>query len=132
MEIYVEYHKDVTPLETPQSESLSRQTIPGTLNQTVERTSVGRRDPEIGVPLPDETHPEQEQTEEKHPLTPNHAQAIPMTMMRSKTHTITQPKPSPRLPLKTTTGTNDIMGTTSQGRLSTLSSMVRPTPTTAT
>ena len=53
-------------------------------------------------------------------------------MMRSMAHTITQPKPSPRFPLKTTTGTNDVMGTTSQGRLSTLSSMVRPTPTTVT
>ena len=30
MEIYVEYYKDVTPLETPQPESLSRQTIPRT------------------------------------------------------------------------------------------------------
>ena len=49
MEIYVEYYKDVTPLETPQPESLSRQTIPRTtLDQTVERMSVGRRDPEIG------------------------------------------------------------------------------------
>ena len=47
MEIFVEYYKDVTPLETPQPESLSRQTIPRTtLDQTVERTSVGRR--EIG------------------------------------------------------------------------------------
>ena len=60
-EINVEYDKYVTPLETPQSESLSRQTIPRTLDQTVKRTSVGRRDPEIGVPTPDETHPEQEQ-----------------------------------------------------------------------
>ena len=133
MEIYVEYYKDVTPLETPQPESLSRQTIPRTtLDQTVERTSVGRRDPEIGVPIPNETHPEQEQTEEKHPLTPSHAQTIPTMMMRSTAHTITQPKPSPRLPLRTTTGTNDTMGTTSQGRLSTLSSIVRPIPTTAT
>ena len=40
--------------------------------------------------------------------------------------------PSPRLPLRTTKGTSDTIGTTSQGRLSTLSSMVRPTPTTAT
>ena len=77
-------------------------------------------------------HPEQEHMEEKHPLTPSHARMIPPTMMRSMAHTITQPKPSPRFPLKTTTGTNDVMGTTSQGRLSTLSSMVRPTPTTAT
>ena len=57
MEMYVEYYKDVTPLETPQPESWSRQTIPRTLDQTVERTSVDRRDPEIGVPIPDETHP---------------------------------------------------------------------------
>ena len=56
MEIYVEYYKDVTPLETPQSESLSRETMPrGTLGQTAERTSVDRRSPEIGVPMPDET-----------------------------------------------------------------------------
>ena len=63
MKIYEEYYKDVTPLETPQPESLSRQTIPSaTLGQTVERTSVGRRDPEREVPIPHETHPEQEHT----------------------------------------------------------------------
>ena len=44
MEIYVEYYKDVTPIETPQPASLSRQTITrATLDQTVERTSVGGR-----------------------------------------------------------------------------------------
>ena len=69
---------------------------------------------------------------EKHPLTPSQARTIPTTMMRSTAHTITQPKPSPRFPLKPTTEANDVMGTTSQGRVSTLSSMVRPTPTTAT
>ena len=94
--------------------------------------SVGRRDPESEVPIPHETHPEQEHTEETHPLTPNQAQTISTMMMRSAAHTITQPTPSPQFPLKTATGTNDVMGTTSQGRLSTLSSMVRPTPTTAT
>ena len=58
MEIHVEYYKDVIPLETPQPESLSRETIPRTtFGQTVERTSVGRRGPEIGVPILDETHP---------------------------------------------------------------------------
>ena len=89
-------------------------------------------DPEIGVHIPDETHPEQEQTEEKHPLTPSHARMIPTTMMRSTAHTITQPRPSLRLPLRTTKATSDTIGMTSQGRLPTLSSMVRRTPTTAT
>ena len=98
----------------------------------MERTSIGTRGPEIGVPILDETHPKQEHTAEKHPLTPSQAQMIPTRIMRSMAHTITQPKPSPRFPPKTTTGTNDVMGTTSQGRLSTLSSMVRPTPTIAT
>ena len=133
MEIHVEYYKDVTPLETPQPESLSRQTIPRTtLDQTVESTSVGRRDPEVGVPIPDETHPKKEQAEEKHPLTPSHARMIPTTMMRSTAHTVTQPIPSLRLPLRTMKGTSDAIGTTPQGRLPNLSSMVRPTPTTAT
>ena len=96
MKIYEEYYKDVTPLETPQPESLSRQTIPrATLGQTVERTSVGGRDPESEVPIPHETHPGQEHTEEKYPLTPSQAQTIPTMMMRSAAHTITQPKPSP-------------------------------------
>ena len=128
-----EYYKDVTLLETPQPESLSGQTIPRTtLDQTVERTSAGKRNPEVRVPIPDETHPKQEQTEEKCPLTPNHAQTMPTTMMRSAAHAVTQPIPSLRLPLRTMKGTSDTIGTTSQGRLSTLSSMVRPTPTTAT
>ena len=74
MEIFVEYYEDVTPLETPQPESLSGQTIPRTtLDQTMERTSAGRRDPEVRVTIPNEIHPKQEQTEEKHPLTPSHA-----------------------------------------------------------
>ena len=53
-------------------------------------------------------------------------------MMRSTAHTVTQPIPSLRLPLRTMKGTSDTIGTTSQGRLSTLNSIVRPTPTTAT
>ena len=57
---------------------------------------------------------------------------IPTMMMRSTAHTITQPMPSLRLRLRTTKGTSDTIGTTSQGRLSTLGSMVRATPTTAT
>ena len=133
MEIYVEYYKDVTLLETPQPESLSGQTIPRTTHdQTVERMSAGKRDPEVRVPIPNETHPKQEQTEEKHPLTPSHAQTMPTTMMRSAAHAVTQPIPSLRLHLRTMKGTSDTIGTTSQGRLSTLSSVVRPTPTIAT
>ena len=78
MEIHVEYYQGATPLETLQPESLSRQTLPRTtLGQTVERTSVGRRDLEIGVPILNETHPKQEHMEEKHPLTPSQAQTIP-------------------------------------------------------
>ena len=58
METYVEYDKDVTSIETPQPESLSGQTIRRTtLDQTMERMSAGRRDPEVRVPILDETHP---------------------------------------------------------------------------
>ena len=108
MEIYVEYYKDVTPMETSQPASLSRQTIPRTtLDQ---RMSAGKRDPEVGVSIPNETHPKQEQTKEKHPLIPSHAQTIPTMMMRSTAHTVTQPIPSLRLPLRTTKGTSDTIG----------------------
>ena len=98
----------------------------------VKRMSIGERDPETEVPIPYETHPEQDHTREKHPLTPSQAQMIPTMMMKSAAHTITQPKPSHQFPLKTATRTNDVMGTMSQGRLYTLSSTVRPISTTAT
>ena len=138
MEIYVEYYKDVTPLETPQPEPLSEQTIPpptprikrSTPDQTM--MSSGRRDPEARETISDETHPKQGKTEEKCPPTPSHTQTTSTIMMRSTALTVMQPIPSLRFPLRTTKGLREVIGTTSQGRLSTLSSMVRPTPTTAT
>ena len=140
MEIYVEYYKDVTPLETPQPEPLSEQTIPlatprtkrSTPDQTMEGTSSGRRDLEARETISDETCPKQGQTEEKHPPTPSHTRTTSTTMMRSTALTVTQPIPSLRFPLRITKGLSEAIGTTSQGRLFTLSSMVRPTPTTAT
>ena len=56
----------------------------------------------------------------------------PTMMMRSTALTITPSAPSLRLPLSTMSETSGTTRTTSQGRLSTLSSMVRPRPTTAT
>ena len=140
MEIYVEYYKDVTPLETPHPKLLSEQTIPlptprikrSTPDQTMEGMSSGRRDPEASETISDETHPKQGQTEEKHLHTPSPTKTTSTTMMRSTALTVTQPIPSLKFPLRTTKGLSKAMGMTSQGRLSTLSSMVRPTPTTAT
>ena len=79
MEIYVEYYKDVTPLEAPQPKPLSEQTIPlptprikrSTPDQTTEGMSSGRRDPEGSKTISDETHPKQGQTKEKCLHTPN-------------------------------------------------------------
>ena len=140
MEIYVEYYKDVTSLEIPQSEPLSEQTIPlptprtkrTTPDQTMEGMPSSRRDQEVRETVTNETHPKQGQTEEKHPPTPRHTQIIPTMMMRSTALIITPPTPSLRFPLSTTSETSGTTRTTSQGRLSTLSSMVRPMPTTAT
>ena len=53
-------------------------------------------------------------------------------MMRSTALPITPSTPSLRFPLSTMSETSGTTRTTSQGRLSTLSSMVRPMPTTAT
>ena len=82
--------------------------------------------------MPDETSLKQRPAEET--LAPA-STGIPVTtatMMRSTAPTITQPTSSLRLPLRTMRETHEITGTASQGRLSTLSSMVRPMPTTAT
>ena len=140
MEICVEYYKDATSLEIPQSEPPSEQTIPlptprtkrTTPDQTMEGMPSSRRDQEVRETITNETHPKQGQTEEKCPPTPRHTQITPTTMMRSTALTITQPTPSLRFPLSAMSETSGTTRTTSQGRLSTLSSMVRPMPTTAT
>ena len=140
MEICVEYYKDVTSLEIPQSEPLSEQTIPlptprtkrTTPDQTIEGMPCSRRDQDVRETITNEIHPKYGQTEEKHPPTPRHTQMTPTMMMRSTALTITPSTPSLRLPLSTTSETRGTTRTTSQGRLSTLSSMVRSTPTTAT
>ena len=140
MEIFVEYYKDVTSLEILQSEPSLEQTIalptPRTKrtipDQTMEGMPSSRRDQEVRETISDETHPKHGQTEEKCPSTPRHTQMTPTTMMRSTALAITPSTTSLRFPLSAMSETSGTTRTTSQGRLSTLSSMVRPVPTTAT
>ena len=139
MEIYVEYYKDVIPLETPQPEPLSEQTIPlptprtkrSTPDQTMEGTPSSGRDQEARETIPDETHPKQGQTEEKLLVTPRITRPLTHTMIDNTTHMITPTMSSSHF-VRTT---NEIIETdlpNNQGNISTLSSMVRPMPTTAT
>ena len=98
----------------------------------MEGTPSSRRDQEVRETISDKTHPKHGQTEEKHPPTPRHTQITPTTMMRSTALSIVPSTPSLGFPLSATSETCGTTRTTSQGRLSTLSSMVRPMPTTAT
>ena len=138
MEIYVKYYQDVIPLEVSQRTSSSEQTIlqptPRTGKTTSRiadmRTSIGRNKQTTEEHIPDETRLKQGLDEDTPTSTPGGTQTT-MTM-RNTAPTITQPLPATAPVPKTTKGTIEAMRITSQGRLSTLSSMVRPTPTTAT
>ena len=90
-----------------------------------------RRDPEARETNPNETHPKQGQTEEKLLVTPRITGPLTHTVIDNTTHTITPTMSSSHF-VRTT---NEIIGTDlsiNQGRISTLSSMVRLMPTTAT
>ena len=100
--------------------------------RTTEGMPSTRRDQETKESTPETGDPEEGETEEKLHPTPTVTQSPPTTMMRSTALMTTELTPSPRFPPRTTRGTSESIRATAQGGLSTLSSIVRPTPTTAT
>ena len=141
----MEYYKYVTPLETSQAEPLSEQIqlipqttpllIPRTKKTSPDQTTDGmpssRRDQDARGPTPNRMHHRQGQTEVKLPITPKVTKPLTFTIIESVTHMIT-PTISPSCLVRTTSEVSELSGPNNRGRISTLSSMVRPTLTTAT
>ena len=138
MEIYVEYYKNVTPEETPQhkysTEQVTPQPAPRTgrtsMKEKIEKVTTDKRVQPFQESLLDETRLKQG-IEGKAPTSTPTGEQI-MTTMSTITSAITQPLTSSDSFPRTTTETVGSMRIPCQGRLSTLSSVVRPTPTTAT
>ena len=138
MEIYVEYYKDVTPEETPQHKYSTKQVMPQptprtgrtTTKEKIERATTDRRVQPLQESLSDETRLKQG-IEGKAPTSTSSGEQI-ITTMSNITSAITQSLTSSESFPRTTTETVGSMRIPCQGRLSTLSSVVRPTPTTAT
>ena len=138
MDIYVEYYKDITPEESPHhgyfTDWVMPQPAPRTgrtsMTEKIERVTTDKKVQPSQESLLDETGLKQG-IEEKIPIsTPTGEQII--TTMSPTTSAVTQPLTSSDSFPRTTTETVRSMRIPGQGRLSTLSSVVRPTPTTAT
>ena len=138
IEIYVEYYKNVTPMEASQHKHLTEWVMPQpasrtgrtTIKETVERTATNRKKQPPREGISDETRLKQGMDGDTSTSASSGAQ--PMTTMSNITPTITQSLTSTNSFPRPTT---EIVGTTRvpfQGRLSTLSSVVRPMPTTTT
>ena len=133
MEIYEEYYKDtsqhkhstdrVMPQPTPRT---GRTTI----KKMVEGSVIDRKKQLHREDIPNETRLKQGVDEDTSTSTSDGAQ--PTTTMSTITPTITKPLTSIDSFPRPTTEIVGNMRTPFQGRLSTLSSVVRPTPTTAT
>ena len=122
MEIYVEYYKDATPLETSQPKPTPR-TKRTTPDQTAEGMPPSRRDQNTRETTPDGTCPKQGQTEEKLLVMPRVTRPLTFTMIDNTTHTITLTISSSHF-VMTTIQVMETGVPINQGRISTLSSMV--------
>ena len=138
MDLYVEYYKDVTPEETPLHKYSTEQVMPQPgpvtgrtfVKEKIERVTTDKRVQSFQESLSDETRLKQE-IEGKVPTSTSSGEQI-MTTMSTITSAITQPLTSSDSFPRTTTETVGSMRIPCQGRLSTLSSVVRPIPTTPT
>ena len=117
-------HKHSTEWVIPQPAPRTGRT---TVKETVERTTTDRREQ---PPISDETRLKQGMDGDTSTSTSSGTQ--PITTMSTITPTITKLLTSTDSFPRPTTEIVGTMRTPSQGRLSTLSSVVRPTPTTAT
>ena len=90
-----------------------------------------RKDKDARGLTQERTDPRQKQTEEKVLITPTVTRPSIFTMIESTTHTITPIISSSHL-VRATSKMSELSGPNNQRRIFMLSSMVRPTPTTAT
>ena len=136
MDIYIKYYKDVTPEESPHHKystdwvmpQPAPRTVRTSMKEKIERVTTDKRVQPSQESLSDETSLKQG-IEEKIPIsTPTGEQII--TTMSPITSAVIQPLTSSDSFPRTTTETVRSMRIPGQGRLSTLSSVVRPTPTT--
>ena len=138
IEIYVEYYRDATPMEASQHKHLTEQVVPQpaprtgrpTIKKMVERTTTDRKEQPPREGISDETRLKQGMDGDTSTSASSGAQ--PMTTMSTITPTNTKSLTSPDSFPRPTTEIVGTMRTPFQGRLSTLSSVVRPMPTTAT
>ena len=138
MDIYVEYYKDATPEETPQHKYSTEQVMPQpaprtgrtSMKEKIENVTTDKRVQPFQESILGETRLKQG-IEGKTPTSTPTGEQI-MTTMSTITSAITQPLMSSDSFPRTTTETVGSMRIPCQGRLSTLSSVVRPTPTTTT
>ena len=120
-------HKHSTEWVIPQPAPRTGRT---TIKETVERTTTDRREQPPKEGISDETRLKQGMDGDTSTSTSSGTQ--PITTMSTITPTITKLLTSTDSFPRPTTEIVGTMRTPSQGRLSTLSSVVRPTPTTAT
>ena len=138
MEIYEEYYKDTTPMRaSPQKHSTDGvipQPVPRTgrttIKEKVEGNKIDRKKQLTKEEIPNETRLKHGVDEDTSTSTSDDVQ--PMTTMNTITLTVINLLTSISSFPRTTTEIVGTMGTPFQGRLSTLSSVVRPTPMTAT
>ena len=138
MDIYVECYKDITPEGSPHHKYSTDRVMPQPAPRTgrtsmkgrIERVTTDKRVQPFQESLLDETSLKQ-RIEEKIPASAPTGEQI-ITTMGPITSAVTQPLMTSDSFPRTTTETVRSMRIPGQGRLSTLSSVVRPTPTTVT
>ena len=138
MDIYVENFKEVTPKGSQHSEYSTDRVMPRPAPRTsqtskkekIEKVTTDERVPLYQESSSDETSLKQGVEEKIPTLIPTGEQII--TTIHPTTSVVTPPLVSSHLFPITTTETVTPMRIPGQGKLSTLSSVVRPTPTTAT
>ena len=138
MEMYDEYCVSVVPTETPQRRCTTKQQVPPSTSQT-QQTPYQETTPKDVFKRRDQTNqdPEVEETSlkegmDRRPATITSSTTLGMDTMSSTLPSTTRPLVIPNTYTGTTTEGIGSVRTLPQGRMFTLSSMVRPMPTTAT
>ena len=138
MEIYDEYYIDATPMEASQQKHMTKQQMPQpasqtnqtTFQETIHRNVIDRRRQSYEDLVSEETGLKQGMERSTFTLTPSEAQLV--NTMSTTIPTITRSSISSNSFARSATESIDNRRAPFQGRISTLSSVVGPTPTAAT
>ena len=138
MEMYDENCVSEVPTETPQRRRTTKQQVPPSTSQT-QQTPYREMTPKDVLKRRDQTNQDLEAEEtslkegiDRRPATITSSITLGMDTMSSTLPITTRPSEFPNTYMGTTTEGIESVRTLPQGRMSTLSSMVRPMPTTAT